>query len=106
MKRQRKELKESLGKEENTQDEDEDRADDRIVVALFLTRDTPGVRSRNGAVPTRKHSALARKTTPIVLGHPSLGRTEENKTKRKRDDQKGNILEERTVVCIFPHVLQ
>jgi hypothetical protein len=105
MKRQRKELK-GLGKEGKTRDEIEDRADDRIVDALFPTKDTPGVRSRNDAVATRKNSTLARITTPIVLGHPSLGRTEENQTKRKRDNQKGNILEERIVVCEFPQVLQ
>jgi hypothetical protein len=46
MKRKRKEQKESLGKEENSQDENKDRAGDRIVVALFLTEDTPGIRSR------------------------------------------------------------
>jgi hypothetical protein len=105
MKRQRKELKEGLCKEEKTQDENDDRADDRIVVVLFLT-DTWGVRTRNGAVATRQNSTLAGNTTPIVLGHPSSGRTEKNQTKRKLSNQKGNILEERIVVCVFLHVLQ
>jgi hypothetical protein len=105
MKRQRKELKEGLGKEQKTQDENDDRADDRIVVALFLT-DTWGVRTRNGAVATRKNSTLAGNTIPIVLGHPSSGRTEENQTKGKLGNQKGNILDERIVVFVFLYVLQ
>jgi hypothetical protein len=83
-KRKRKEQKESLGKEENSQDENKDRAGDRIVVALFLTEDTPGIRSRKGSVATRKNSALIRNTTPIVLGHPSLGRT--RRTKRTSNE--------------------
>lgn len=82
MKRKRKEQEESLGEEGNTQDENEDRAGDRIVVALFLTEDTPSIRSRKGSVAKRKNSALIRNTTPIVLGHPSLGRTKENTANR------------------------
>jgi hypothetical protein len=57
-------------------------------------------------VANRKNSAPARNRTPVVLRHPGLGRIEKNKTKKERDNQEGNILGERILVFVLPHVLE